>query len=70
MNGNSMSSGRERDLVKEAQGIIDRYALTLRRTNRRKKARRKKSFPEKSLWFVAGITASVAFFLAVFLKIY
>lgn len=65
-----MSDNRERDLVKEAQTIIDRYAVTLSRISRHKKNRTKKQFSEKTLWFFAGLTTSAAFFLAVFLKIY
>ena len=56
-----------RDIVKEAQLIIDSYASRI--PVRRKPVRKKKS-SEKSLWFFAGITTSAAFFLAVFLKIY
>ena len=56
-----------RDIVKEAQLIIDRYANKLP-ANRR--IVRKKKSAERRLWFFAGIATSTAFFLAVFLKIY
>ena len=53
-----------RDIVSEAQLIIDRYAsrIPVRRHKKRKK--------ENRLWFFAGIVTSAAFFLALFLKIY
>lgn len=53
-----------RDIVSEAQLIIDRYAsrIPVRRQKKRKK--------ENRLWFFAGIVTSAAFFLALFLKIY
>ena len=70
MNGHSMSNNREIDLVREAQTIIDSYALTLSRISRRKKSPVKKPISEKTLWFFAGITTSAAIFLAIFLKIY
>ena len=53
-----------RDIVSEAQLIIDRYASRI--PARRKKHRKK----ENRLWFFAGIVTSAAFFLALFLKIY
>ena len=53
-----------RDIVWEAQLIIDRYAsrIPTRRLKKRKN--------ENRLWFFAGIVTSAAFFLALFLKIY
>ena len=53
-----------RDIVWEAQLIIDRYAsrIPTRRLKKRKK--------ENRLWFFAGIVTSAAFFLSLFLKIY
>lgn len=66
MNGPSMSDNRERDLVKEAQTIIDRYVIRLNRIS----VRRKGQCSEKTLWFFAGITTSAALFFAILLKIY
>ena len=54
-----------RDIVKEAQLIIDRYAS---RIPAQKRIAKRKRIREKRLWFFAGILTSTAFFLAVFLK--
>ena len=69
MNGPSTSDNREIDIVKEAQCIIDRYALALNRINFRK-LRRKRKMSDKTLWFFAGISTSAALFLALLIKIY
>ena len=59
-----------RDIVKEAQMIIDRYATRVSRVAARRCKPVKKKKKEKSLWFFAGLITSAAFFLAVFLRIY
>lgn len=56
-----------RDIVKEAQLIIDRYASRIPTQKRAAKRKRKR---ENRLWFFAGILSSAAFFLALFLNIY
>ncbi len=66
MKGLDMSENR--DIVKEAQMIIDSYANRI--PCRRKKISRKKKTSEKTLWFFAGIATSSALFLSIFLKIY
>lgn len=57
-----------RDIVKEAQMIIDSYANRI--PVRRKRAAKRKKNSEKTLWFFAGIATSTALLLSVFLKIY
>ena len=56
-----------RDIVKEAQLIIDRYASRIPTHKRLAKLKRKR---ENRLWFIAGILTSSALFLALFLNIY
>ncbi len=56
-----------RDIVKEAQMIIDSYASRIP-TRRRKPVKKRRN--EKTLWFFAGIATSTALLLSVFLKIY
>lgn len=70
MNGPSMSDNREIDIVREAQLIIDKYAFTLNGISAQRRKTGKKNSPDKTLWFIAGVTTSFAFFLALFLKIY
>lgn len=70
MNGPSTPNNREIDIVKEAQCIIDRYAVALNRISFRKQRARRKKTSEKTLWFFAGISTSAALFLALLLKIY
>ncbi|MFA7636475.1 MAG: hypothetical protein WCX81_01785 [Monoglobales bacterium] len=56
-----------RDIVKEAQMIIDSFAVKMPSYRR---SRKKTKSSEKTLWFFAGIATSAAMFLAIFLKIY
>ena len=57
-----------RDIVREAQEIIDSYASRI--PVRRKKTAGRKQASEKTLWFLAGIATSTALLLSIFLKIY
>ena len=65
MRGLDMSDNR--DIVKEAQEIIDSYVSRI--PGRRRAVKRKKT-SEKTLWFFAGIVTSTALLLSIFLKIY
>ncbi|MBR6523134.1 MAG: hypothetical protein IKT39_00795 [Clostridia bacterium] len=57
-----------RDIVKEAQEIIDSYANRI--PSRRRITSKRKKTSEKTLWFFAGIATSTALLLSLFLKIY
>lgn len=61
----SMWEGRETDIVKEAQMIIDRYALSLQRKTVRKNKKK-----DSRLLMFSIIMSSAAIFLLLFLKFY
>lgn len=56
-----------KDIVKEAQMIIDSYVSRIP-TRRHRNKKRKSS--ENTLWFFAGTATSAALFFAILLRIY